>query len=510
MDRSGLEATTNLGGGNEGEWRVVVTASAIFAALSVICAVLSDGFVTFDACTHYLYARFAFSDPVNLVDVWGRPFCTELFALPARLGGRLGVRIVSMLVAIGCGMVAWRIARGQRQRWPVLALLFTLGQPLLFVYSFAEMTELPFALLLVGAFLAFQGRRWFWAALLAGLTPTARPEGFGFVLLGGFALLVYRRWMLLPVLLLPLAAWDIGGWAITARTSPWWRWLIDAWPWSAGSLYGRGNPLTFVAALPLIVSPLVLPATLIGLWRNLVDPWREQSDNGLHLRICRVSTAVIPLGVLIVHSLLRALGKLGSYGEPRYLLIAAPLWGVLSARGWQWAFDRLRWKHPIRWALGALALPILLDAIWPVVPLHLTQDWKTAERFSEWYKSSPRRRDYPNLVASHPGIFYFLNEDPSGRARRGGFTRGVLESPPPGTLLVWDPILSSRNANVNDATTLAAIDRAGWMPEAEVDALLNQSGQARTKLGASDMNISEKHWHVFHSPLKSPKPAAVP
>ena len=46
-----------------------------------------------------------------------------------------------------------------------------------------------------------------------------------------------------------------------------------------------------------------------------------------------VLTAAIPLGVLLVHSLLYRLGKMASYGEPRYLLVVPPFWAALSAGG---------------------------------------------------------------------------------------------------------------------------------------------------------------------------------
>ena len=51
-------------------------------------------------------------------------------------------------------------------------MIFTLAQPLAFLHSFAELTELPFALLLAGAFWAYVRRRWWAVAILAGLLPT--------------------------------------------------------------------------------------------------------------------------------------------------------------------------------------------------------------------------------------------------------------------------------------------------------------------------------------------------
>ena len=132
------------------------------------------------------------------------------------------------------------LAAGQGWRWPVLALIGTLAQPLVFLHSFSELTELPFALLLALAFWAYQRKQWFWLAAVAGLLPLSRPEGFGFVLLVGLALVCHRRAWWLPVLVVPLLGWDLSGWVLYGRPGPWWHWLIDNWPYAETSLYDRG------------------------------------------------------------------------------------------------------------------------------------------------------------------------------------------------------------------------------------------------------------------------------
>src|SRR4051794_27479417 len=83
----------------------VVITILVFAALSIAAAVTSEGFLEADACTHYLYARFAFSQPHYFVDIWGRPICTAIYSIPALLGHRLGVRLMSLILALGCGLV---------------------------------------------------------------------------------------------------------------------------------------------------------------------------------------------------------------------------------------------------------------------------------------------------------------------------------------------------------------------------------------------------------------------
>src|SRR5688572_26036024 len=82
-----------------------------FAGLSLWAAITSEGFLEADSCTHYLYARFALQEPHFFVNVWGRPLCTAIYAIPAALTGRIGVRVTSLLLALACAAITYRIAK---------------------------------------------------------------------------------------------------------------------------------------------------------------------------------------------------------------------------------------------------------------------------------------------------------------------------------------------------------------------------------------------------------------
>jgi hypothetical protein len=472
---------------------VAALAAVVFTAASVTCAVLSDGFLTADALTHYLYAKYAFAEPYLLVDVWGRPLVTALYAVPATLGGRLGVRITSLLLALICSVAAYQIARGQGLRRPVLALLFTLAQPLVFLNSFAEMTELPFATLAALAFWAYQSRQWGTAAALAALLPLARPEGFELVALAAVGLTINRKFLPTLLLPLPLLAWNHAGWELFGREGAWWRWLPDHWPYARESAYPSGNLLQFVYFLPAVVGPLVLPATLVGMWLSISG--RPESDR--HLRTCRVATAAIPLSILAVHSLLYALGKMASYGEPRYLLVAAPLWAVLSARGWEWIINALRWRQPVRWALVASVLPASVLLYHRVLPLRRPAHWETAERVASYIRERLAPAGYTKIMVAHPAVFYYLGVSPTDRGRIIEWRRDTVAYPAQGAALVWDPIYSPRNATAERSLTLAEIRSAGWV---QWDDLTVSESTVRPTPDPSDQLQSVGQWFVFISP----------
>ena len=508
--------------------RSILPAVLLFSALSLLCGIFSDGFLTADALTHYLYAKHAFEEPHLLVDVWGRPLVTALYAGPAALGGRTGARAASLVVALVCAASAYKIAAGQKLRRPELAFLFTLAQPLVFLNSFAEMTELPFATVAGLAFWAYQSKRWWAAALLAGLTPLARPEGFELVALAAVGLLANRKLLPLLALPLPMLLWNHAGWELYGRPGPWWRWLGDNWPYATNSVYPAGHLLQFVFFLPAVVSPFILPATLLGIWQSLVrrgpgiDPpeaddgsargwlaaplagrfsWfgrkrpasgaanhpratdtapegRESSGTAVHRRVCQVMTALIPLSILGVHSLLYWTGKMASYGEPRYLLVAAPFWAVLSARGWEWAWDRTGWRRPLRWAGALSLLPALALLFHPVLPLRRPAHWAVAEQVAVEYRVRLAPEGYTKVMAAHPAVFYYLGVSPTDKTRVIDWTREAVENPPPGTVLVWDPIYGPRNAHTDRALTSDEIVAAGWVPMPELDQRLARTVDA--------------------------------
>jgi hypothetical protein len=473
----------------------IALAVAIFSAASVWMAIHSDGFLEADSVTHYLYARFAIVETHYLVNIWGRPFVTALYAIPAFVWGRMGVRVTSLILALICGFVAYALARGQKHRMPALALIFTLAQPLVFLHSFSELTELPFAALLGLAFLAYQRRQFLVMTILIALSPTARPEGFGFILLAALALIVHRRWWWIPLLAVPLLVWDYLGWhrygSPVYQTSwpqgfQWLLWLKHEWPYAQQSLYESGSIFHYVMLLPAIVSPFLFPAMCVGVWEKLSKARSLicETASGRHRGLSEVLIAVIPLLILLGHSILYATGKMASSGEMRYMLIVAPFWGLLSACGWVWIFERMTWRWPLQWAAVAAIAPALLNNHrylgpirlgYEVLPIHLNEDMVIARRVARWYQNWPYRDEYPHLLAAHPGVYYFMNISPTQRLESREWTKQTIAATPHGTILIWDPIYGVYNSDANRSVSLDSIENAGWAMDEQTSDLINNS-----------------------------------
>jgi hypothetical protein len=421
-----------------------------------------------------------------LASVWGRPLCTATYASAARVGtvdeGRFLARLTSLGLAFAVVGITYVIGKRQGHRRPVLAAIFLLAQPIFFLHSFSELTEIPFAVVLMLAFLAYQRRKWPAMAALVGLLPLGRPEGFGFILMAAAALIAHRRARWLVVLPLPFMLWNLGGSYVTTVPAPaGWRWILDPhwcmwvfrhWPYSLRSTYGSGPLLSFVARLPVLVSPFLFPFMLVGMGLGVRWLWSRDQQGGMIARLrgmshgqgCELWIVLIPVSILIVHSLLWWRGLMGSNGELRYLVIVGPFFALAAARGWEWAWPYFRWTRPLLWAGIAALLPIFANRFYQVVPMPLYDDGYVAREIAAWYRLEPKLQgDFPRIMPTPPGIAYYMDLSQTDSAHCLACGKASVLATPPGTLLVWDPIYGPSNSSAEMCVTKELIESAGWI-----------------------------------------------
>lgn len=459
-------------------YRVIAIALVLFAALSVAAAITSVGFLEADALTHYFSARFAFAEPTRFVSIWDRPLFILLYAAPAALGGVMGARLMSLSLVIVCCLLTLAIARRQHYRWPELALVCLLAQPLLFLHSFSEMTELPFAVIVAVAMLAYQRRWWGLMTLAVAFSPLSRPEGFGFLLMGIVALILHRRiaWMLLiPV---PLMLWSTAGWMLDLRPDYGWgmlnclRWLRVHWPYSGISVYdpgpllftrsrpGGGAPaVSFLLRLPAVISPLLFPFML---WGACVCLGKSRAFFRDHAVRCQVLLAAVPLAILTGHSVLWWRGLMASSGELRYMLVVAPLWALITATGVEWTFVRLR-RSPWLFVTAAALVPVAYNFFHPIVPFKLYEDDWLAKDVAAWYRSEPQlQQRYPRIAGSYIALYKELDISTLDPARTTSWGQATVQHRPPDTLLVWDEVFGNHNSDAGMCISRQLLLDNGW------------------------------------------------
>jgi hypothetical protein len=447
-----------------------------FAILSGLMAILSIGFLEADGITHFLYAEASLAYPWILTDVWGRPIVKLLHALPAAVPLKLGglheglvmVRWTSLAVALVGAWLSYLVARDLPllQRRPDVAAVCVLGSPLVFLHSFAELTELPFGLVCIAALLAYARRRWWLLALLGGLLPAARPEGIGFILMIATGLVLHRRWLALPWLLVGPLGWATAGWLISGQPGVWpmaaVRWLLAAWPYSEESAYASGPLLKFVGMLPAAVGPGLFPAVLVGWWLSLRVAWPLPTRRNDHAGRTWLLVGLVTGIVLVVHSLLHWTGRMASSGDVRYLVAVWPFWGLLAAGGLIWLCERLAIERMTRAAVLLAAVPmILLQLAYPVVPLGDDNGATAAKEVAAWYQSpesAELRYRFPHTRVDHPVFRLVVDIGPFS-----GGSRQLVQDRPPGVLYLWHEVFSNYNADSQYTVSADVPPAAGWL-----------------------------------------------
>lgn len=91
-----------------------------FAILGALLVRLYPDSYQQDGGFHFLFARWSVEHPRFLVDVWGRPLFTALYAFPARLGYPVA-KLLTLAIALAAAWNTARLARAhglERSSWP--------------------------------------------------------------------------------------------------------------------------------------------------------------------------------------------------------------------------------------------------------------------------------------------------------------------------------------------------------------------------------------------------------
>ena len=155
-------------------------------------------------------------------------------------------------------------------------------------------------------------------------------------------------------------------------------------------------------------------------------------------------TLLIPVAMLVGHSLLWWLGKMASYGEIRYLLIVAPFWAMLAAIGWQRATVK---PSP---ALLAVISLVIVTAIKATL-LTNSPEGRTAADVAAWAK------DYPRVVPTHPAVNVYLD-----RENWEAWNPAIVQQSSPDVVLIWDKKTGAFNADSRMISSVEGLEALGW------------------------------------------------
>jgi hypothetical protein len=385
-----------------------------------------------DEVGHYLFSRDSFLFPLNLLNGWGKPVNTLVYAVPAQ-GGLLAARLFSLLMSAATVLVATRLAAAVGVRYLFLVPALLWFQRWFNQLGFTVLTEVPFALWLTSGTFFWAVERYTWASCFASLLPLTRHEGIALTGLWFLYMLFRRDWLAAAITLLPTLAVNIldlltGGVGYTVFLNP-----------KPTVRYGQGDWLHFVRPLRTEIGTLIIIFAAVGAVYGAY--WLKGRRR-------------LVLGFVVyaaLHTVLYRFGLFASGGYSFFLLPTAPAFAVAGAIGLESIAEmvgraravvihRIPLPNGLRPAVVAVALFLVIASGLRQLPLRLSPDDQIALRqASDWLKAAG--------LSSRPTVstnveFYYSHGLRVGPATYW-WDPPPLASLPEGAIVVWDRRYSS-------------------------------------------------------------------
>ena len=382
----------------------------------------SPGAPTHDEIAHYLIARHAWTDPLFILNVWGRVGYTLVF-MPAAAVSWPASRVFALGLSCLTVLLAMRLARqlGVRFHWSVP--LFCWFQPWFANLSFAALTEVPFSLLgVVGASLALDGRMVL-AGLAFGLLPLVRHEGL--LMVGLFAILcaARRQWPAVIAGGVPLAAYNVlshlvrGNWPFEVYLHPKRPDIFDT---GTGGWLHYFGPLLGEIGLPVAVLAVLGIAAM--------------HRSNARLLVFAGYGAYLAMHVAVYHFSL-----FNSGGRIRFLFPLAPIIAIAAALGLEVALRALGGQTPPRPPRRALAGLLLAGTAVAVMgvglaarPHRVDREQRLTREAADWLHQEGLDRQ--QVVSTHAWLHYYL----ALPAEPGASRPPRLDMLGVGTVVIWD------------------------------------------------------------------------
>jgi hypothetical protein len=389
------------------EKRLMYLLVGAILAVNLTFLVLSPGFSggSFSA-THYLYARWAFTNPENFLNSWANPFFT-LIAAPFALLGFKSLQLLNVILGILAGYFAYRVAKELNMKSPLLALVICSFTPIFMMSFYGGTTEIMFAFVAILSTFLLLKNRFLEGAILLSVLPLIRLDGLILLPVYAVYMIRWRKAKFLPLMLTGLLVYSSVG-AIVGKG---FFWLFDGVTVWSKHIYGSGSLSQFIVRSPGyfgIPNEIFFVTGLVaGFWLY----FRERKEYSKEFVL-----VVLPFVVyFLAHSFAWWQGIGNSQGLSRYMAAIVPFMAVMATRG-LYLFAKMFFiifkSEAVR--IGALILGFASIIHIPFAiqnyPVSLSSaDWALSDA-AEYIKVNGL--DTKKIYYTDPSIFYFLNKNP--------------------------------------------------------------------------------------------------
>jgi hypothetical protein len=359
----------------------------LFIFLIIVMYLSPGSFIGGDTYYHYQIARYAFKHPHLLLDHWGKPLFTLLFAPFAQFDYGIA-KLLNVFIGVLSAYMTFLTAQKLNHKicFPVIFLI--LFSPIYFIMLNSVMTEILFGFFLVTiAYLSVSGKLSS-AALLFSFLPFVRTEGFILLFFFGLFLLFKRKWLPIMLLLTGFLIYSLVG-KLFYYHDFFWVFTKNPYPFRS-DIYGHGDFLSYFSANKLIwgiPQSLLLVTGIIVLFYNLFSRIPEEKNAARNEFIFAFSPAII---FFMFHVVAWWQGIFASDGEVRIIAGIIPLTAIVANRGLNFVVSFLPDKGGIKKIFLILACGLLVYM--PVkkfgIPLQTDEDQKMVYAASMFVKTN--------------------------------------------------------------------------------------------------------------------------
>lgn len=388
----------------------------------------SEGTPMHDEIGHYLISRDAFSYPAHLFDLWGRPFNTLLYLIPAQFG-LTAVRFLSLLLAVFTAYCTLESARLLSIPRYYLAPFFLFFQPWFCDLSYLCLTQIPFSFIMILSVFLYLKNRSASAALIVGLLPLIRHEGLALTILWAGFLMYRREWRYALLPFMPLILFNIAYYL-----------FMHSWPFlmyfdsTPTNYYGKGTWYHFLIRLP---HPRAagIPILLLALW-----------SLGTIIKSSKMTLIFTWYFIyFLMHTVIFKFGLFASGGYKLFLLPLAPALSLMALIGMDSILAYSDKNTLLKNTFSALTLNrnkavLLLCSIcllWTFIfvkPFPMDNSAVAIKKAVQWIKSNNLVNK--NLVSTHVYFYHLMPREVPVKTLWEEFA--PPDSMETGTMVIWD------------------------------------------------------------------------
>lgn len=426
-------------------WEIPLLVIFTFAVFSVIAilAYLSPGLEGgMDSYNHYLIARYSWSYPSLFLDQWGKPLY-NIIASPFVQFGVAGAYVLNAFSLLGSSILTYHIIRKIGLRFAWLGYIFTLTSPIFLDNTISVLTEPLCALLVTLTIYFYSSKHFTAAAILAGFLPFVRSEGFIVLFaIAVYLLFVDKKYKILGYTILGSLLFNVLGWIIEGEPF----WIITSNPYinfelSGRNVCGNGGLFHYVYAghytFGLVGSILM---TLGGLYYLLSLLHKSKPANN--------TLGLIFLTFILYflsHTAIWWLGKMGSCGYVRVMVVIAPLAAILMVFAVNTFYRNLKqYAAKLLPFVFMLILALLVsNAIYTPYryyaykyPLQISAEQSEYHKLAEWYKS--QNLEAHRKIYLYPYFSLLADINPYNELEHLDFWNSSLQFSKKDDILIWD------------------------------------------------------------------------